>query len=262
MPFACAKAVTATFCYNIRHALTPIFGREFADTCTHPTDAMFANFKIDSSVIQACTVETNRWLQRADARFTPGSSREPSEAPGTPRTGLMVPWKRLKAKVTDSATFPESGYGTDTDWSDCTPNMSPTTSWAAVDKPRAGTPQGRAAEARAAESLMMLSSPKGKASLNSKEIPRSVSCVTTPEKEGGKRAYDVLEEDNEISDSSSPDDMKLSLGEDRKENRLVESSAALLLLQLRGRRATADTICEHEHRDKRPRRSSVPHRIP
>jgi hypothetical protein len=175
----------------------------------------------------------------------------------------MVPWKKLKAKVTDSATSPESGYGTDTDWSDCTPNMSPKTSWAAVNKPRAGTPQGITAEARAAESLMMLSSPKGKTSLDSKEIPRSVSCVTTPEKkDGGKKVYDVLEEDNEIGDSSSPDDKKLSSGEDRKENRPVDSSAALLLLQLRGRGATADTICEHEHRDKRQRRSSVPHRIP
>ncbi|KAF2432920.1 DNA-binding domain of Mlu1-box binding protein MBP1, partial [Tothia fuscella] len=51
MPFECAKAVAATFCYNVRHALTPLFGKDFLDICIHPAHPSYGNFKIDQSII-------------------------------------------------------------------------------------------------------------------------------------------------------------------------------------------------------------------
>jgi hypothetical protein len=263
MPFACAKAVAATFAYNIRYALTPLFGKEFADNCRHPTDAMFAVFKIDSSIIQACVVETQKWLQRPDTHFTPGSSQEPSEAPCTPRAKALLPsWKKLKPKLAESATSPESGYGTDMDWSDYSPNLSPKTTWAIVNRPRSGTTSDGNAETSAAESLLMLSSPNSKPIFN-EDIRLSVSPMTISEKrEVGKRTHDELEEDYDVSDSSSSDDKKLLSDEGRKGSRPAESSAAMMLLQLRTRRATADGTCKGEHREKRQRRCSVPSQIP
>jgi hypothetical protein len=108
----------------------------------------------------------------------------------------------------------------------------------------------------------MLSSPKGKTSF-SKEMPRSVSCITAPEKkEGGKRAHDELEKDYNTSSSSSSGSKKVSPDKQHKAPHQRDSSAALMLLQLRPRGVTADNPYEGEHREKRQRRSSVPHQIP
>ncbi|EKG13451.1 hypothetical protein MPH_09477, partial [Macrophomina phaseolina MS6] len=61
MPFDAARAVAATFCYHIRHALTPIFGPDFAARCMHPGDPAFASFKIDRAVVQRSAAQTNEW---------------------------------------------------------------------------------------------------------------------------------------------------------------------------------------------------------
>lgn len=37
MPYRCAKAVCATFCYHIAGALIPLFGESFPSECIPPT---------------------------------------------------------------------------------------------------------------------------------------------------------------------------------------------------------------------------------
>ena len=254
MPYACARAVAATFCHDLRPALVPLFGKEFLDACVPPNDAMFGNFKIDPAIIKACTVETQKWLQRADARFTPGSSREASEAPGTPQSGSIMPWKKIRPRLLGSAASPESGYATGTEASEGTPNLSPQSAWATINKPRAGTPLNDPAEVTAATSLLMLSSPKTQSTPFGKEIPRSVSCLTTPEKrDAGKRAHEELE------DSEPSDEDKASIGEvPQQAARPVGCHvAALTLLQMRAPSAI-DADSGDEHREKRQRCSSVP----
>lgn len=118
MPYKAAKAVAATFCYSIRHALTPVFGKDFLTMCIHPEEPNFAKFLIDSAIVQECTAETNRWRVEGEA-YKP-TTTEPLSVTRTPNTQFACPpWglrsmKQRRVKPTDI----ESGYGTDTDQSD------------------------------------------------------------------------------------------------------------------------------------------------
>ncbi|KIW07683.1 uncharacterized protein PV09_01623 [Verruconis gallopava] len=259
MPFACAKAVAATFCFHIRYALTPLFGKDFADLCVRPTDATFANFKIDSSIIKACTIETQQWLQRADAHITPGSSCEQSETPGTSRVNVpSTSLKRPKPRLPKIATSPESGYGTDSEWSDCAHDISPRSTWQAVNKPRDG--QKDAVEVNAAETLLLLSSPKTKTPQMLVVPANTISVKASSKKNNCKRLHDELEH---VSDEKqSPHKPGLSINRERIEHGVPDSRAALVLLQFRARGATICTVVEDKHREKRQRRNSVPHQIP
>ncbi|KAF2739651.1 hypothetical protein EJ04DRAFT_540537 [Polyplosphaeria fusca] len=142
MPFQAAKAVAATFCWEIRFALTPIFGPSFPSLCLTPDHPKFAKFEIDAPIIHECTVECARWRDEKEGyRATPET-----EEPATPRTpptsfpssdwSLQGPKDRRKKKPADV----ESGYGTDTDQSDkyhFSPNLSPRSNmWTAVNRSR------------------------------------------------------------------------------------------------------------------------------
>ncbi len=127
MPFEAAKAVAATFCYSIRHVLTPVFGKDFLSLCIQPTKPDFGSFKIREDIIRRCTAQTHQWhtLERL-----PSPEAEKSRAPNEDEKISSSPkaWpKTLRprpAKVPDV----ESGYGTDTDRSDqyhCSPKKSP-----------------------------------------------------------------------------------------------------------------------------------------
>ncbi|KAF9892037.1 hypothetical protein FE257_002443 [Aspergillus nanangensis] len=61
MPFDVAKAIAATFCWRIRHALTPIFGLDFPSLCIHPQDRTrrFGQMIIDPSIVKKATETAN-----------------------------------------------------------------------------------------------------------------------------------------------------------------------------------------------------------
>jgi hypothetical protein len=61
MPYQAAKAIASTFCYNIRWALTPVFGNDFPSTCLPPNNPNYAKFLIDRDIVQECTDETDRF---------------------------------------------------------------------------------------------------------------------------------------------------------------------------------------------------------
>jgi hypothetical protein len=271
MPFECAKAVAATFCYNVRFALTPLFGPSFPDTCLHPTDVSYGSFKIDKSIIEQCTAETQLWLRRSDARQTPSaSSRDPSEAPGTPKlcsdSSSFPPWskfKMLKPKLTKKGGTPESGYGTDTDWSEASrrsPQISPRTTWASVNRP--ATPAAQrdcsADEVSAAEGLVTLASPIQPSAQQPADIPRS--CVNEEDVPRVKRRLPEFDEDYGDDERSSTDDEKPVshprpyLDGENKKLRSTEAKTAHLLLQLR----LDGSSCKGDgHREKRPRTMSI-----
>lgn len=82
LPFEAAKAVAATFCYNIRYALTPIFGLDFLSMCLVPTDPGFGQMIISPTIVRQCgeTVEQYLALYRGAPRvgipkMAPSSSR-------------------------------------------------------------------------------------------------------------------------------------------------------------------------------------------
>ncbi|KAF2830688.1 hypothetical protein CC86DRAFT_316193, partial [Ophiobolus disseminans] len=136
MPYQAAKAVAATFCYDIRWALTPVFGNDFPSMCLHPKDPSFAKFLIDPAIVQYCTSETGRFR-------TDGMSYRLSESNvlpvDSPKTQLgSPPWnsrvsKQRRARPADV----ESGYGTDTDQSDkwaFSTQVSPRSRWTPVNR--------------------------------------------------------------------------------------------------------------------------------
>src|ERR1700728_4431732 len=61
MPLEAAKAVAATFCWNIRYALTPIFGAEFPSRCIPPGSDRFGEMVIDCNITRRCTEEARTY---------------------------------------------------------------------------------------------------------------------------------------------------------------------------------------------------------
>ena len=128
MPYKAAKAVAATFCYNIRWALTPIFGKDFLSMCIPPKDPNYAKFLIDPAIVLECTNESNRWRLESEEELKPAVDGYSTE--DTPRMAFArSPWvaRTPKQRRTKPADL-ESGYGTDTDESDryqFSPQVSP-----------------------------------------------------------------------------------------------------------------------------------------
>ncbi|KAI4851238.1 hypothetical protein E4T44_02247 [Aureobasidium sp. EXF-8845] len=163
MPYGCARSVCATFCWNLRWALTPIFGPSFIRDCLPPNHPGFARFTIDPEVVRACAREAEGW--RADASTTHYSlvPSNPTSAPAlpVPRSApiqLSEP-KRLRARPTrpriDTAAHLGSPFHSDDESAaivtDTVPSrrtipdspsvspktrISPTVHWAAVNNPR------------------------------------------------------------------------------------------------------------------------------
>jgi hypothetical protein len=60
MPFSCARALCAKFCYEIRWALTPIFGPAFIRDC-YP---LFEDYRIENQIIVNATIALSNWVQK------------------------------------------------------------------------------------------------------------------------------------------------------------------------------------------------------
>lgn len=109
MPYQAARAIAATFCYNIRWALTPVFGYEFPSMCLLPKDPGFAKFLIDSAIVRKCTAETDRFRREGSAyRILVPHPLSPME---TPKMRFESPtWqpKAMKPRVARSPNINNS----------------------------------------------------------------------------------------------------------------------------------------------------------
>lgn len=133
MPFEAAKAVAATFCYDIRYALTPIFGIDFLSLCAEPGEDGYKIMIIDRDIIHQCTETANTF--RALSR---GASQ--MRSPQTPSSNSLSRWpsKSLRPKKAKTKDI-ESRYGTDMDTSDKyidSPQTPLTSGWTALNTPR------------------------------------------------------------------------------------------------------------------------------
>jgi hypothetical protein len=77
MPFSCARALCAKFCYDIRWALTPIFGTSFIRDC-HPS---FVDYKIERQIVVNATIALETWVQGPE--LTSASSASSTASPCT-----------------------------------------------------------------------------------------------------------------------------------------------------------------------------------
>ncbi|KAF7715175.1 Uncharacterized protein PECH_006083 [Penicillium ucsense] len=78
MPFEAAKAIAATFCWEIRFLLTPIFGLDFPELCVPPDDHFnFNRMIIDPRIVQEAAELSRRYrlLERLP------TTQEPSPPP-------------------------------------------------------------------------------------------------------------------------------------------------------------------------------------
>jgi hypothetical protein len=163
MPYGCARSVCATFCWNLRWALTPIFGPSFIRDCLPPNHPGFARFTIDPEVVRACAREAEGWRVDAGATHYSLVPSHPTSSPALPipRSApiqLSEP-KRLRARPTrprvDTAAHLGSPCHSDDESAaivtDTVPScrtvpdspsvspktrISPTVHWAAVNNPR------------------------------------------------------------------------------------------------------------------------------
>lgn len=59
MPYRCARAVCATFCFEIADALIPLFGPGFPSECTRPESQFFWEMVINHQLVMEATIEAN-----------------------------------------------------------------------------------------------------------------------------------------------------------------------------------------------------------
>ncbi|KAI4658139.1 uncharacterized protein J4E79_007120 [Alternaria viburni] len=137
MPYHAAKAIAATFCYDIRWALTPVFGNDFPSECLHPKDPCFAKFLIDPTIVQFCAQETVRFAKLGPAYAVP--KPDASSLIETPKMHCEPPLRKEKLVMQRRArpTDIESGYGTDTSRHGkylCSPEVSPRTQFTPINR--------------------------------------------------------------------------------------------------------------------------------
>ena len=95
IPHAAAKAIAATFCYDIRFALTPVFGHDFPSICIKPGDEGFGDMTIDPAITKFCTEQARRFREQ-EASVTPMLT--PLSLPHTPTTPTPRRPKAAQAK--------------------------------------------------------------------------------------------------------------------------------------------------------------------
>ncbi|KAJ5538849.1 APSES transcription factor Xbp1 [Penicillium frequentans] len=104
MPYEAAKAVAATFCWEIRHVLTPLFGTDFPSICVPTVNGKardFPNIKLDSSIILRAT-QTARAYRSLEPDRGPSSTitRNPTPASGNDDSFAdRIPYRQIHPKV-------------------------------------------------------------------------------------------------------------------------------------------------------------------
>jgi len=83
IPHAAAKAIAATFCYDIRYALTPVFGHDFPSICVEPGKEGFGDMTIDPAITNFCKEQASNFR---DQEPTANTMQAPLSLPSTPNT--------------------------------------------------------------------------------------------------------------------------------------------------------------------------------
>lgn len=123
MPYQAAKQLAATFCWDVRWALTPVFGNDFPQICRPHQNPSFARFVIDPQIVRFCNAETARFREEGASYQLPlPSIPSPVMTPSRPILSS------LQRKHSDCSGDSESGYGSDLDRKDAatfSPHISP-----------------------------------------------------------------------------------------------------------------------------------------
>ncbi|KAI1304563.1 hypothetical protein F5Y03DRAFT_406892 [Xylaria venustula] len=129
MPYHCAKAVCATFCYNISGALIPIFGPDFPSLCTQVDAPDYSRMIIDPAIVLQSTQEADyyrRLYSNSSTASTASASRNDTGDVGSKRerrgyrsayddTGRHQPRYRVRKTCVSTPGSENSPYTTDVD---------------------------------------------------------------------------------------------------------------------------------------------------
>lgn len=66
MPYDVARHLAANFCWDVRHLLIPLFGRDFPSLCLPPDNPNHGNFKIDPAIVRAAAIEMQYWRKHGE----------------------------------------------------------------------------------------------------------------------------------------------------------------------------------------------------
>jgi hypothetical protein len=114
VPWQAAKELAATFCWDIRWALTPVFGNDFPQKCTPPHHPSYGNFVISPAIVQFCTDETVRFRENKDS-YRLFQSKTPSPTVSMRLMFDTPVWKRhvLSSPTTDTDGDDNAAYSTE-----------------------------------------------------------------------------------------------------------------------------------------------------
>ncbi|KIW93830.1 uncharacterized protein Z519_05145 [Cladophialophora bantiana CBS 173.52] len=145
IPYDAAKAMAATFCWHIRYALTPVFGKDFPDMCLPPDSEDFGSMQIDPEITKRCALQARHYRELESSLVASGPSSGIS-SPRTPQTPQVRPQLRKILPKPYNETDTLSEYSTDTSREDeyelsSSPQVAFTNPWSAVNTPRSPSPR-------------------------------------------------------------------------------------------------------------------------
>jgi hypothetical protein len=271
MPYEAAKAVASTFCYNIRHALTPVFGVDFMNSCIHPNDPNYGRMVIPGEIIDQCAKEARHYRAVAGKPF----SRESSavlNSPRTPETLRYPQWhsKSLRPKSIRTSTS-EYGYGTDSDPDDRYHFISGGyhNEWTPANTPRSAaffsSPPPRSMLNSVPTSSIPLSASSAidsEATMDSSSSSSGSSSLTPTKRRLSEADGDYRDDDEESSDAISDaaevsETQEVVMGiEPRQPDTTHDDKAAYMLMKLHMADATLMGKEKEEGKGKRRRAST------
>lgn len=153
LPYNCARAVCTTYCWNIRGALTPVFGPSFVNDCIEPGRPGYEQYRINPKLIEEARRDMKGWkdiattLSHVPLRGKTHTKNTASTSGQAPRSAPTPAPKRTRAgkntkMATPAMTDDSDGDYVDSEYQD-SPPVSPRTTtaatWNTVNRP---TPSG------------------------------------------------------------------------------------------------------------------------
>ena len=253
MPFEAAKAVAATFCWNIRYALTPIFGPDFPSQCIPPDSDRFGEMVIDAEVTRRCTEEARAYRSMETRASSRASSimRSPAtpDSPSYPRHIKHLRPKDLEPSQTCSDYSTDDGPGQNYTLASAASNLSYRNTWTPANTPRSAA----RLDLRLCSPQDILAGICSVASDRALESPSPASSPPPPRRTN--QAYSPEDDyDGDYSDGYSCDDAgpRYQRSKTHASPSPSDEKAAYLLMSLRMKKADLN----HESRGKKRRAST------
>lgn len=204
MPFEASRAVAATFCYNIRYALVPVFGASFASMCIKPGAEGFGHMIIASEIVARCSQEAKHYKELPSGQdFQASRSSTPSTPEPQPPIANSLWSKQMKSKFQQKKS--DTPHSSDAEGSEhYLPSPRSTVGWnrTNISKPWPGTLKLPRFQNESSESLNDRGRfvPPNSPSSSSSSGNISPKTTTTPKK-GGTRVKDEARKNNSRADS-------------------------------------------------------------